>query len=75
MLRRHVEKSLQEMADEIRAGSIRVSPSYVSESENACRLCPYHSICRFEEGENGEFSCPTPRLSDEKVWEQLREEA
>ena len=75
MLRRHVEKSLQEMSDEIRSGSIRVSPSYVSESDNACRLCPYHSICRFEEGENGEFSCPTPRLSDEKVWERLKEEA
>ena len=74
LLRRHVEKSLQEMADEIRAGSIRVNPSYVSESDNACRLCPYHSICRFEEGENGEFSSPAPKLSDEKVWERLQEE-
>ena len=75
LLRRHVEKSLRLMADEIRAGSITVNPSYHSESDNACRNCPYHSICRFEEGENGEFSCPTPKLSDETVWEQLKGES
>ncbi|MBQ9663323.1 MAG: PD-(D/E)XK nuclease family protein [Oscillospiraceae bacterium] len=74
LLRRHVEQSLREMTDEILAGSIEVSPTYVSESDNACRNCLYHSICRFEEGENGESSCPTPRLSDETVWAQLREE-
>ena len=74
LLRRHIESSLRKMADEIRAGSITVNPSYVSESENACRNCPYHRICRFEEGENGVYSCPTPKLSDETVWEKLREE-
>ena len=74
LLRRHVESSLREMAEEIRSGSIDVHPSYVSESDNACRNCPYHRICRFEEGENGEFSNPTPRLDDETVWAQLQEE-
>ena len=62
------------MAEEIRSGSIDVHPSYVSESDNACRNCPYHRICRFEEGENGEFSRPTPKLDDETVWAQLQEE-
>lgn len=74
LLRRHVERSLREMAEEIRSGSIAVHPSYVSESENACRNCPYHQICRFEEGENGEFSNPTPKLDDATVWTQLQEE-
>ena len=74
LLRRHVENSLREMTEEIRSGSIDVHPSYVSESDNACRNCPYHQICRFEEGENGEFSNPTPRLDDETVWAQLQEE-
>ena len=74
MLRRHVQSSLREMAEEIRSGSIDVHPSYVSESDNACRNCPYHRICRFEEGENGEFSRPTPKLDDETVWVQLQEE-
>lgn len=74
LLRRHVESSLREMAEEIRSGSIAVHPSYVSESDNACRNCPYHQICRFEEGENGEFSNPTPRLDDAAVWTQLQEE-
>ena len=74
LLRRHVESSLREMAKEIRSGSIDVHPSYVSESDNACRNCPYHRICRFEEGENGEFSNPTPRLDDKTVWAQLQEE-
>ena len=65
---------VREMTEEIRSGSIDVHPSYVSESDNACRNCPYHQICRFEEGENGEFSNPTPRLDDETVWAQLQEE-
>ena len=73
-LRRHVESCLREMAEEILAGSVAVNPSYVSESENACRNCPYHQICRFEEGENGEFSNPTPRLDDAAVWARLQEE-
>ena len=74
LLRRHVESCLREMAEEILAGSVAVNPSYVSESENACRNCPYHQICRFEEGENGEFSNPTPRLDDAAVWARLQEE-
>ena len=75
LLRRHVEQSLNEMSDEILAGRIDVSPSYSSESDNACRNCPYHSICRFEEGENGDFSVPTPKLSDEVVWARLKEDS
>ena len=63
------------MSDEILAGRIDVSPSYSSESDNACRNCPYHSICRFEEGENGDFSVPTPKLSDEVVWARLKEDS
>ena len=74
LLRRHAESCLREMAEEILAGSVAVNPSYVSESENACRNCPYHQICRFEEGENGEFSNPTPRLDDAAVWARLQEE-
>ena len=62
------------MAEEIRRGSIEARPAYVSETENACRTCQYHSICRFEEGENGDASRVTPRLKDEEVWERLGEE-
>ena len=74
LLRRHVEETVRQMAEELRAGSISVNPGYVSESDNACRTCPYHSICRFEEGENGEYSCPTPKLSEAEVWQRLQEE-
>ena len=73
-LRRHVRRSLEEMAEEIRRGSIEVRPAYVSENDNACRTCQYHSICRFEEGENGDTSRVTPHLKDEEVWERLGEE-
>ena len=74
LLRRHVEQCLKEMTNELQAGRIDVNPSYVSESDNACRNCPYHAICRFEEGENGEFSRPAPKLKDETVWAKLEEE-
>ena len=73
LLRQLLQRRLSEMAQGIQEGDIQASPGYQSESENACVFCPYHSICRFEEGENGDRSCLMPKLSDSEVWEKLRE--
>ena len=72
LLREHVRKSVERMADELISGAIEPNPEYVSETSNACVYCPYRKICRFEEGVNGK-SRPTPPLSDEMVWEKLKE--
>ena len=74
LLRRHVEQKLDEMASELRQGSIRVSPGYVTETENACRTCDFHSICRFEEGENGDSARVMPRIPDGTVWKMMEGE-
>lgn len=72
LLRRHVSAVLNNMSASLRDGSIDANPSYQSESDNACRLCPYHSICHFNDGENGDAFRPLPKISDEAFWENLQ---
>ncbi len=72
LLRRHVRNSLKTMAEELRSGEIEPNPEYVSETKNACVFCDYRRICRFEEGVTG-YSRPTPPLTDEEVWDRLKE--
>ena len=74
LLREHVEDKLNAMATELKRGSISVNPSYVSESDNACRLCPYRSLCRFEEGQNGDSSRVLPKIRESTVWENMQGE-
>ena len=71
ILRRQAEHCLWEMADTVASGKIEANPIWRSESENACRNCPYLPICRFEEGENGEASRTIQNLPDAEVWNIL----
>ncbi len=73
ILRNYVTQQLTDMAEALSQGNIPANPAYISENENACRLCLYHSICHFEEGENGEASRLLPKLSDEEAWKKLEE--
>ena len=71
ILRRHVIRTLDEMASELRDGKIDANPGWESSTKNACMYCDYHAICHFEEGEGGEHSHPMPKLNDSEVWELL----
>ncbi len=44
-----VEKTLGEMAAEIRRGSIAADPWFKGENDNACRYCDYAEACHFNE--------------------------
>lgn len=48
-LRTHVDRRLLELSGELSGGSIEPSPCYRNENDNACRYCPYGSVCRFDE--------------------------
>ncbi len=72
-LQRHVDECLVEMARQLQHGVIEANPVYRSESDFACTNCPYHIICRFEEGKAEEHRREEPRLNDEEVWQLLED--
>lgn len=71
LLRQQTEEKLREMAEKVSGGCIDANPSWQSDSENACQNCPYHPVCRFEDGKNGEISRVIRKMTDDEVWEQL----
>lgn len=71
VLARHIDKTLCEMASELRSGSIAADPYYAGQQETACTNCDYFDACRFRDGENGESMRITPHLKATKVWNVL----
>ncbi len=70
-LARHIDKTLCDMAAELRSGSIAADPYYITQQENACLNCDYFDACRFRDGENGESMRATPHLPATRVWSVL----
>lgn len=62
----HIRRCLEDMARELRRGSISADPYYRSQQENACLNCDYFDACHFSDGQNGE-SC--------RYWQKYRTEA
>ena len=52
-LSRFLEKTLTDMAGELRRGSIAADPWYKTEQDNACRTCDFYDACRFSEKTDG----------------------
>ena len=71
VLAKHIDKTLCEMASELRGGSIAADPYYAGQQETACINCDYFDACRFRDGENGESMRITPHLKATKVWNVL----
>lgn len=68
---RHVQKKLVEYGERILSGEIRMHPYELGE-EDACRYCPYHSVCGFDRKLEG---CEKRRLKTMnrlEIWEELR---
>ncbi len=64
-LTRHVQKKLVEYGERILKGDIRMEP-YELGAEDACRFCPYHSVCGFDGRLEG---CTKRRLRPMERWE------
>lgn len=71
VLARHIDKTLCEMARQLRRGSIAADPYYAGQQETACINCDYFDACHFRDGENGETLRQTPHLPATKVWSKL----
>ncbi len=72
LLSRHVDKTLQALARELREGSIAADPWYRSQTENACRFCDYVEACQFRTGEDHPRYLAS--LKSGEVWEKLEQE-
>ena len=69
----HVRHTLGALADSVWEGTIAPDPYWRGEEHNACRWCPYRSVCRVDSGE-----LPLRRLrsvSRSEFWEALEKEA
>ncbi len=76
LLRGHLKRKLEEMAEQLRAGSIEANPyEKGSAGDMPCRFCDFAGKCGFIKGENGEDTRLMPDLKPEDVWTRLEEEA
>ena len=71
LLAQHIDKTLRNMAAELKHGSIAADPYYRGQQENACLNCDYFDACHFADGENGETVRKMPKLAATKVWSIL----
>lgn len=73
LVERHVRRTLGKLADTVCSGEIAPDPYWRGEDHNACRWCPYGSVCRVDSGE-----IPLRRLravSRGEFWKELEQEA
>ena len=70
----HVKKKLSQMAEEIKQGRIDADPYVKGSADTACRFCPYLSICRFRDGENGESFRALESFRTKQALERIIEE-
>ncbi|MBR1658806.1 MAG: PD-(D/E)XK nuclease family protein [Oscillospiraceae bacterium] len=71
LLSRHIDRTLRDMAKELKAGSIAADPWFRSQTENACRFCDYREACHFNEKDD-RLRYLT-RLKAPEVWERLEQ--
>ena len=52
-LERYIEKTLAQLAAELRAGSVAADPWFKTARDNACAYCDYREACLFDEARDG----------------------
>lgn len=68
-LSRHIDRTLRDLAAELRSGSVALDPWYKSARETACKYCEYRQACLFDEAEDGWRI--REKLPAEKAWERI----
>lgn len=73
LLRRHVQRTLEQMADGIGSGAVSPNPIYRGSEDTACAYCDYAQVCHRA---SGEVAARPMRKTDRKeFWQLLRKEA
>ena len=73
LMRQFIHHKLYEMGSEIVSGHIEKRPYVRSRQEEGCTYCPYKGVCGFDEKQYGYEKRRIEALSDEEVWEKMRE--
>lgn len=72
LLRRHVERTLRQMADQIAAGAVAPNPVVRGADSTPCAYCDYGQVCHLASGQVCER--PMARTGRTEFWERLRRE-
>ena len=73
VLRRYLEKTLNQIGELMRDGEIDANPIYRSPMDNACQYCDYQEACHFREGDGGDKKRFLTKFKVPEVWEKMRE--
>ncbi len=68
-LSRHIEKTLRDLAAELRSGSVALDPWYKNAGETACTFCDYREACLFDEAGDGWRL--RGKMLAEQAWERI----
>ena len=71
LLKAYIFKLLGKMVDDIASGIVEANPYTRGESHNACKYCPYDSICHAEEVEGRRNF---KKISANEFWDQVEKE-
>ncbi len=72
-LGRHIQKVLEDICRELKAGNIAADPFWRGPEKNACRYCDYAAACHFEPGRGGDCKRWLPGLSAQEFWTLVEE--
>ena len=70
-LNRHINKTLSDLAAELRAGSVTADPWFKNARDNACVFCDYREACLFDE--NKDCRRMRTNLTPAEAWEKIEE--
>jgi len=73
-LAKHIDRTLQKLAAELKSGSIDAAPYYKTKQKNACLYCQYKEVCNFEHGKAGERHRFQPNIPTGRVWSMMEQE-
>ena len=73
-LSRYMDRLLEKIFQELRAGNIDADPCCHSEEDRACRYCPWAPACHFEEGRGRDRLRYISAVKDEMIWEEIGKE-
>lgn len=71
VLAKHIDKTLQKLAAELKGGTIAAAPYYKNKQTTACSYCQYQEVCCFEDGQRGEEYRYQPDIPASKVWQMM----
>ncbi|NCB62285.1 MAG: ATP-dependent nuclease subunit B [Clostridia bacterium] len=72
-LKKHTERILREIGEELAAGNIAADPYWRGPEKNACRYCDYAAACHFEEGRGSDRKRWLPALDGEAFWNAVED--